>query len=128
MIQTRALVDLGADRIVVSLTALSGGRGNPIMDAVRCGLDGVPETSCVDDSTHSSGRGYYPDFCFKVHARFGGDGFETSDRGSVDWTQPPAGSAKVRCFVSGIGLDALRLASPRPNVAFNARRHRVTPD
>ena len=41
-------------------------------------------------------------------------GFETSDGGCVDWTQRFLGSAKERCFISGIGIDRVALASAAP--------------
>ena len=70
--------------------------------------------TCVDDDARESGRGYYQTFCFKVHASFGGAAFETSDGGIVDWTQRLVGSAKERCFISGLGIDRVALAIGPP--------------
>jgi hypothetical protein len=114
LLHTRALVALGAARITVSLTDFSGGRVEPLTAAVRRTLAGVPGVTCVDDPDRKAGRGYYRDFCFKVHAAFAGDPFETSDGGCVDWTQRLVGSVKERCFISGIGIDRLALAIAPP--------------
>ena len=114
LIHTRALASLGAQAIAVSLTDFSGGRGAPIAAAVRGALANMQAVSCIDDPERSSGRGYYRDFCFKVHAQFGADPFETSDGGCVDWTQRLVGSAKERCLISGIGIDRLALAIAPP--------------
>lgn len=114
LLHTRALAALGAARIVVSLTDFSGGRVEPIVTAARRALAGIPAVTCVDDPDRAAGRGYYRDFCFKVHAAFAGDPFETSDGGCVDWTQRLVGSRKERCFISGIGIDRLALAIAPP--------------
>jgi hypothetical protein len=109
-IHARALAALGADAISVSLTDFSGGNAAPIKSAARTALEPFAAATCTDDDARASGRGYYREFCFKVHARFGDATFETSDGGVVDWTQQLVGSAKERCFVSGMGLDRLALA------------------
>jgi len=109
-VHVRANAALGADSITVSLTDLSGGGAAPIKTAVRAALAPFGMVDCVDDDARASGRGYYQTFCFKVHARFGAEAFETSDGGIVDWTQRLVGSAKERCFISGIGVDRLALA------------------
>ncbi len=111
-IHARALVALGATEIIVSLTDFAEGRSKPTVESVRASLAGIDSVTCADDPGRASGRGYYQDFCFKVHASFGGPAFETSDGGVVDWTQRLVGSAKERCFISGIGLDRVALALP----------------
>jgi hypothetical protein len=65
---------------------------------------------CRNDSARTSGTGYYSGFCFKIDARFGDATMETSDGGIVDWTQRLVGSAKERCFISGLGIDRVALA------------------
>ncbi|HTK96623.1 MAG TPA: hypothetical protein VL379_01260 [Pseudomonadales bacterium] len=82
------------------------------MDSVRDALVGFDAVTCVDAPERTSGRGYYRDFCFKLHAAFGGGALETSDGGIVDWTQRLVGSAKERCFISGMGLDRVALELP----------------
>ena len=77
-------------------------------------MAGIDAVRCIDDATRASGRGYYRDFCFKVHAAFGSAAFETSDGGVVDWTQRLVGSAKERCFISGLGVDRVALALTEP--------------
>ena len=114
LLHTRAPAALGAARITVSLTDVSGGRVEPVTNAARRALAQVPEVTCVDDPDRATGRGYYRDFCFKVHAAFAGDPFETSDGGCADWTQRLVGSAKEHCFISGIGIDRLALAIAPP--------------
>ena len=114
LIHTRALLALGADRVTVHLTDFSGGRRAAIVAAVRRALDATAAVTCVDDPERASGRGYYQGFCFKVYAQFGDEPLETSDGGCVDWTQRLLGSAKERCFISGIGIDRLALAIAPP--------------
>ena len=113
-VHARALAGLGADGITISLTDLSGGNAAGIKAAVRAAVAPIGVVTCVDDDARSSGRGYYQTFCFKVHASFGGATFETSDGGIVDWTQRLIGSAKERCFISGLGIDRVALAIGPP--------------
>ncbi len=110
----QALASLGAKSVTVALTDFSGGNAAGIKDAVRSALAQIGPVTCVDDDARESGRGYYETFCFKVHASFGGEAFETSDGGSVDWTQRLVGSAKERCFISGLGVDRVALAIGAP--------------
>jgi len=112
-VHVRAVAALGADAITVSLTDLTGGEAATIKTAARTALAPFAAVGCVDDDARASGRGYYRTFCFKVHARFGADTFETSDGGDVDWTRRLVGSAKERCFISGIGVDRLALVLDR---------------
>jgi len=114
LIHAHSLIALGAAQITVALTDFSGGGCRGISDAVRHVLAEVAPVTCVDDPERAGGRGYYQDFCFKVHARFAGTAFETSDGGIVDWTQRLVGSAKERCFISGIGIDRLALVVGSP--------------
>jgi hypothetical protein len=109
VVHVRAIAALGAEAITVALTDLSGGTAAAIKTTVRAALAPFSIVHCVDDDARASGRGYYQSFCFKVHARFAADTFETSDGGVVDWTQRLVGSAKERCFISGIGVDRLAL-------------------
>jgi hypothetical protein len=109
-VHAAAIAALGAHAITVALTDFSGGNGASIKAAARAALASFANLECRDDDARASGRGYYQGFCFKVHARFGEQTFETSDGGVVDWTQRLVGSAKERCFISGIGVDRLALA------------------
>jgi len=111
-IHARALIALEADEIRIALTDFSGGEWAAVSTAVRNAIAPLPRATCVDDPERASGRGYYQGFCFKVHVRFGDDAFEVADGGVVDWTQRLVGSAKERCFISGIGIE--RLAHARP--------------
>jgi hypothetical protein len=112
-VHVRGLLALGATQVVVSLTDFSGGAYDAVAHACRAALSGQPAVTCVDDPTRASGNGYYSGFCFKIHARFGGEAMETSDGGIVDWTRRLVGSAKERCFISGLGIDRVALAAPR---------------
>jgi len=111
IIHTRALLALGATKVVVALTDFTGGC-TAITAACRAALINVPSVTCIDDPARTSGTGYYSGFCFKIHADFGsGEApMETSDGGIVDWTQRLVGSAKERCFISGLGIDRVALA------------------
>jgi hypothetical protein len=109
----RGLLALGADAIEVSLTDFSGGRYQRVVAASRAALAHLPRVSCVDDPNRASGDGYYTGFCFKLHAAFpGSERIETSDGGIVDWCQRLVGSAKERCFISGLGIDRVAIALP----------------
>jgi hypothetical protein len=63
---------------------------------------------CVYDGQRTSGRGYYHDLCFKIHATAtSGQKIELVDGGSVDWTQKLLSNAKERLLISGIGSERL---------------------
>jgi len=103
-----------AAQITIALTDYSGGGCSGIADTVRDALADVALVTRVNVPEHAGGRGYYHDFCFKFHARFADATFETGDGGLLDWTQRLVGSAKERCFISGIGIDRLALAVGSP--------------
>jgi hypothetical protein len=63
---------------------------------------------CVMDDLRTSGRGYYRDLCFHIHATNpSGRVLELVDGGSVDWTQKLLSNAKERLVISGIGSERL---------------------
>jgi hypothetical protein len=63
---------------------------------------------CLFDGQRSSGRGYYRDVCFKIHATdASGKRYELADGGSVDWTQKLLSSKKERLVISGLGSERL---------------------
>lgn len=76
-----------------------------------------PGVEVVSDPGRASGRGYYGDMCFKIHARArGGEWLELGDGGAVDWTAKLLSNAKERLFISGISSEricALRAAAER---------------
>jgi hypothetical protein len=114
-VHVRGLRALGANTVQIALTDFSGGELRTVSDACRDAFDGAPDVVCRDDPDRAAGAGYYQGLCFKVHAAFGEEPlFETSDGGIVDWTQRLVGSAKERCFISGIGIDRLALAIAPP--------------
>jgi len=64
-----------------------------------------PQVDFLFDPARTSGRGYYRDVCFKIHAAAGEQPVELSDGGAVDWTQKLLSNAKERLFISGIGSE-----------------------
>jgi hypothetical protein len=55
-----------------------------------------------------SGRGYYLDLCFHIHATaISGQRLELVDGGCVNWTQKLLSNAKERLVISGIGSERL---------------------
>jgi hypothetical protein len=71
-----------------------------------------PEASCHLDPSRASGRGYYQDLCFKIHAaNREGSEIEIGDGGMTDWTQKLISDRKERLLISGLGVDRLCLAT-----------------
>jgi len=65
-----------------------------------------PGVELAFDQSRPSGRGYYTDVCFKIHARAGtGDWLELGDGGGVDWTRKLLSNAKERLVISGISSE-----------------------
>jgi hypothetical protein len=79
-----------------------------------------PGVEVVFDQSRASGRGYYGEICFKIHARLeagGGEWLELGDGGSVDWAAKLLSNAKERLFISGISSEricALKSAEAPP--------------
>lgn len=66
------------------------------------------DVDCVFDNLRKSGRGYYLDLCFHIHATApGGRRLELVDGGSVDWTRRLLSNAKERLIISGLGTERL---------------------
>lgn len=58
------------------------------------------------DSQRVSGRGYYLDLCFHIHALApSGRWLQLVDGGAVDWTQKLLSNAKERLVISAIGSE-----------------------
>jgi len=73
--------------------------------AIRAEFEGV---DCAFDEHRTSGRGYYRDLCFHIHATTAsGQRSELVDGGCVDWTQQFLSNAKERLVISGIGSERL---------------------
>ena len=67
-----------------------------------------PHAELVFDPNRASGRGYYTDVCFKIHARAsGGEWLELGDGGAVDWTRKLLSNAKERLVISGISSERI---------------------
>ena len=66
------------------------------------------DVTCGIDTGRSSGRGYYRDLCFHIHATAEpGRKIELVDGGCVDWTQKLLSNNKERLVISGIGSERL---------------------
>jgi hypothetical protein len=75
------------------------------LHAIAADLPGVEIRS---EPTRSSGRGYYLDVCFHLHAASEtGEWVELVDGGAVDWTRRLLSNAKERLVISGIGSERL---------------------
>ena len=74
-----------------------------------------PHVELVFDPNRASGRGYYTDVCFKIHARAAdGEWLELGDGGAVDWTRKLLSNAKERLVISGVSSErACALVNPR---------------
>lgn len=66
------------------------------------------QVDCSWEENRTSGRGYYRDLCFHIHATdTSGQPLQLVDGGSVDWTQKYLSNAKERLITSGIGSERL---------------------
>lgn len=66
------------------------------------------DVDCLIDDNRTSGKGYYSDLCFHIHATHpSGQRMELVDGGVVDWTQRLLSNAKERLVISGIGSERL---------------------
>lgn len=76
-----------------------------LLSAIRVEFEGVDRAF---DEQRTSGRGYYRDLCFHIHAiSASGQRLLLVDGGSVDWTQQFLSNAKERLVTSGIGSERL---------------------
>jgi hypothetical protein len=111
----RAALAAGADAVEIRLSDLSDeGRDSPIVDAVRAALDDEPHVTVLDDPDREHGRGYYPGFCFKVHATRGDATYEVGDGGFLNWTQLLLSDRKERLLTTGTSIDRLTLLTGSP--------------
>lgn len=63
---------------------------------------------CGWDDARLSGRGYYRQLCFHIHAiNPAGQKLELADGGALDWTQKYLSNAKERLVASGISSERL---------------------
>ena len=66
------------------------------------------DMECRFDEGRMSGREYYRELCFHIHAvSASGQGLELVDGGPVNWTQKLLSNAKERLVISGIGSERL---------------------
>ena len=76
-----------------------------LLSAIRSEFEDI---ECVFDEHRTSGRGYYLDLCFHIHATAtSGQRLELVDGGCVNWTQKLLSNAKERLVISGIGSERL---------------------
>jgi hypothetical protein len=76
-----------------------------------------PNVDCEVDDERTSGRAYYQNLCFHVHAAdSSGRWVELADGGSVDWAQKLLSNSKERLVISGIGSERVctEFESPMP--------------
>lgn len=67
-----------------------------------------PTIPLVWDAERKSGRGYYRQLCFHIHARHpDGRDRELVDGGDVDWAVKLLNSGKERLVISGLGTEGL---------------------
>ena len=76
-----------------------------LFTAVRSEFEDVV---CVLDEHRTSGRGYYLNICFHIHATApSGQQVELVDGGVVNWTQKLLSNTKERLVISGMGSERL---------------------
>ena len=76
-----------------------------LLKVLRSEFEGL---ECIFDEHRTSGRGYYLDVCFHIHAIDpSGQRLELVDGGAVNWTQKLLSNAKERLVISGIGSERL---------------------
>ena len=76
-----------------------------LLTTIRSEFEGI---ECIFDEYRTSGRGYYLDVCFHIHAMTpSGQRLELVDGGAVNWTQKLLSNAKERLVISGIGSERL---------------------
>jgi hypothetical protein len=112
LFHARGALAAGVDAVEIRLSDLSDdGRDSPILDAVRAALAGESHITVLDDPDREHGRGYYPGFCFKVHATREDSTSEIGDGGFVNWTQLLLSDRKERLLTTGTSVDRLTLLS-----------------
>ena len=76
-----------------------------LLSLIRSEFENV---DCAIDDQRTTGRGYYLDLCFHIHATAAsGQRLELVDGGSVNWTQVYLSHAKERLVISGLGSERL---------------------
>lgn len=94
----------------VTVTGLDGGRRRSalrqlVLDPLAERFTGV---SFAFDDRRASGRGYYVDACFHIHATSPtGARFQLADGGFTTWTRQLLGNAKERLLIGGLGVERL---------------------
>lgn len=110
LFHARGALAAGVDAVEIRLSDLSeDGRDSSIVDAVRVAVGNESHVTILDDPDRTHGRGYYPGFCFKVHATRGDSTSEIGDGGFVNWTQLLLSDRKERLLTTGMSVDRLTL-------------------
>jgi hypothetical protein len=94
----------------LSVTNLSSDDNKSLLDAQLLSpiRSEFVDVDCDLDDFRTSGRGYYLDLCFHIHATTPtGQRLELVDGGCVDWTQQLLNNAKERLIISGLGSERL---------------------
>ena len=81
----------------------SGGFFDAMAESVKNELPGVP----VSFESENESNNYYKGINFNIHIEKDGNKIEIVDGGFVDWIQKMTGNKKLRCLISGVGLDRL---------------------
>jgi hypothetical protein len=110
----RALPAAGVRHTQIRLTCLRES-ARPVIDRVQRDLAELPGIDIFEDHRRTTGRGYYTDLCFKIHAEVAGQQTEIGDGGFVDWTQLFTSNRKERLLISGYGVDRLAQAPVFPD-------------
>ncbi|AUG82114.1 hypothetical protein CFP65_7540 [Kitasatospora sp. MMS16-BH015] len=107
----RALAAAGVSRTELRLTALDPSAA-PVLAHLQTELADSPGLDLLEDPDRATGRGYYTDLCYKIHAVVDGLPIEIADGGFTDWTRQLTGNRKERLLIGGFGLDRLADVSP----------------
>jgi hypothetical protein len=105
-----AFLGSNVEQIRVSLTDFSGqDRQDMLAAQLLSPVQGAfTNVDCLFDPARESGRTYYVDLCFHIHAvNRAGQSIEIADGGVVNWTQRLLSNAKERCVTSGISGERI---------------------
>lgn len=108
-VHAKCLLACGAERVVVELSDFAGGGYAPVLAAARDRLGQFARVETVEVPERTRARGYYQGAAIRIEAEAGGESFEVSDGGFVDWTRALLGNAKERCLISGMGMDRVAM-------------------
>jgi hypothetical protein len=100
---------LGVESVEILLSDFTGGRLGGVIDDLAASFS-TDRVSVAAFPARTRARGYYTDLALEVHVTIAGERLEIGDGGMTDWTQKVVASRKVRCLISGLGVERLALA------------------